>query len=95
MVNDKYKYFVNKDSDDKAGILLNRASTFFTTMEANSYLEKLVRMWQFYHGVYNAGYEGNHQVSFTGEQGELVQIPVNHFRNLAQHIYVMITSTRS
>lgn len=94
MVNDKYKYFVNKDSDDKAGILLNRASTFFTTMEANSYLEKLVRMWQFYHGVYNAGYEGNHQVSFTGEQGELVQIPVNHFRNLAQHIYVMITSNR-
>jgi hypothetical protein len=36
----------------------------------------------------------NHQVQFVGEQGELVQLPVNHFRNLAQHIYVMITANR-
>jgi Hom_end-associated Hint/Homing endonuclease len=35
-----------------------------------------------------------HQINFTGEQGELVTLPVNHFRNIAQHIYVMITSNR-
>jgi len=29
-----------------------------------------------------------------GEQGELVNLAVNHYRNLARHIHVMVTSTR-
>ena len=52
-------------------------------------------MWRAYNGAYLNDYIGyGHRVNFTGEQGELVQIPINHFRNLAQHIYVMITSSR-
>lgn len=87
-------YFAAKPAKDAASILLDRASSFYNYLSANQYLDKLRRMWEFYHGAYNSGYGVGHSTAFTGEQGELVQLPVNHFRNLAQHILVMITTNR-
>lgn len=92
---DSEKYFAAKPANETASALLSKGSSFFNLLRANAYLEKLQRMWQAYHGVYSESYVGyTHRVNFTGEQGELVQLPVNHFRNLAQHIYVMITANR-
>ena len=85
------KYFAAKDAKDTAQILLNKADSFFNNLNANSYIEKLKMAWKFYHGIYG---DTSHQIDFTGEQEELVTLPVNHYRNLAQHIYVMITSNR-
>jgi len=89
-------YFAAKPANDCAGILLGKSQSFFNILRSNAYLEKLQNMWRAYHGAYStdAYVNSGHRVSFTGEQGELVQIPINHFRNLAQHIYVMITSNR-
>jgi len=88
-------YFAAKPAKDAAGILLGKADSFFNVLRSNHHLEKLQNMWRAYHGAYLNDYVGGgHRVQFTGEQGELVQIPINHFRNLAQHIYVMITSSR-
>lgn len=88
-------YFAAKPAKDAAGIVLAKAQSFFNLLRSNAYLEKLQNMWRAYHGSYTSDYVGfGHRVNFTGEQGELVQIPINHFRNLAQHIYVMITSNR-
>ena len=87
-------YFASKDPKDTAGIVLEKAQSFFNLLRANAYLEKLQNMWRFYHGAYENDLGYGHKVNFTGEQGELVQFPVNHFRNLAQHIYVMITANR-
>ena len=88
-------YFAAKPAKDAAGIVLAKAQSFFNLLRANAYLDKLQNMWRAYHGAYTNDYMGyGHRVNFTGEQGELVQIPINHFRNLAQHIYVMITSNR-
>src|SRR6266700_696959 len=87
-------YFAAKSANDTAGILLNRAESFFNLLRSNNYLYKLQRMWRAYHGEYNTNFGEGHSTEFTGEQGELVMLPVNHFRNLAQHIYVMITTNR-
>jgi hypothetical protein len=88
-------YFAAKPAQDAAGIILGKSESFFNILRSNSYLDKLQNMWRAYHGAYLNDYIGyGHRVNFTGEQGELVQIPINHFRNLAQHIYVMITSSR-
>lgn len=35
-----------------------------------------------------------HQITFAGEQGELVNFPVNQFRNIATHMLVMTTANR-
>lgn len=92
---DREMYFAAKEAEETAGILLEKSKSFYNMMESNHYLEKLTDMWRAYHGAYETGYLGSsHQIEFTGEQGELVTLPVNHFRNLAQHIYVMITSNR-
>lgn len=88
------QYFASKDAKDVANICLQKATSFYNTLAANSYLEKLSSMWRMYHGATNNDVGFGHKISFTGEQGELVNLPVNHFRNLAQHMYVMITSNR-
>lgn len=87
-------YFAAKKAEDTASVLLNKADSFFNLLRANAYLEKLANMWRAYAGAYNTDVGMGHQVNFTGEQGELVALPVNHFRNIAQHIYVMITANR-
>lgn len=87
-------YFAAKDAKDAASVILGKADSFFDILESNSYLSKLKDMWRAYHGSYSNYLDSSHKINFTGEQGELVQVPINHFRNIAQHIYVMITTNR-
>jgi len=87
-------YFAAREPEQVASAVLDKAQSFFNLLRANSYLEKLARMWRAYHGAYENDLGFGHRVNFSGEQGELVQLPVNHFRNLARHILVMITSNR-
>ncbi len=98
MRSDSQVYFAAKESKQTAGILMNRSSDWFQTLQTNGYLNKLIMMYDAYHGHYYA--DGNlnrgngHTITFGGEQGELVQLGVNHIRNLAQHMLNMITATR-
>lgn len=87
-------YFAAKDADKTASILLDKSRSFFNTLQSNQYLEKLRRMWKFYHGIFQSSYNVEHKIDFVGEQGELINLPVNHFRNIASHIFNMITATR-
>jgi hypothetical protein len=88
-------YFAAEDAEKLASTCLSKASSFYNILTMNYYLDNLVRMWLFYHGQYNATIAGDsHRVTFTGEQGELVGLPVNHFRNIAQHMLNMITANR-
>ena len=92
--NDYDAYFASKPAKDVAENCMSKGASFFNLLEANAYLEKLSRSWRMYHGAYNNDLGYGHRIDFSGEQGELVQLPVNHYRNIAQHIYVMITSNR-
>lgn len=88
------EYFAAKSPTDTARIILSRANNWFTALNTNGYLDKLREMWAAYHGAYYSDFNGGHQITFGGEQGELVNLPVNHLRNLGQHILVMVTATR-
>lgn len=87
-------YFAARESEQCANAALNKARTFYNDMSMNSYLTKLKKMWKFYYGNFNQGSSNEHSVSFTGEQGELVNLPVNMFRNLARHVINIITANR-
>lgn len=89
---DNKRYFAVKEPEETASILLQKAESFFSDMTKNNYLDKLRVMWKAYHGIYMEG--ADHEIAFTGEQGELAFIPVNHFRNIARHIYTMVTANR-
>ncbi len=88
------RYFAAMEPHETAGICLEKASSFFNVLQSNAYLDKIKKMWRFYHGAFNDGVGLGHQIDFTGEQGEYVSLPVNHFRNLAQHMYNMVTANR-
>lgn len=88
------EYFAAKDADKLASILLNKGRSFFNLLESNAYLEKLNNMWRAYHGDYGNDLDYGHRINFTGEQGEYVNLIVNHFRNIAEHVLNMVTSNR-
>ncbi len=84
-------YFAAKAPEEAASIILSKADSWMNYLQANRFIYKLKRCWAFYHGIYNSD---NHEITFGGEQGELTQISINHLRNLAQHMLVMITANR-
>lgn len=87
-------YFASKEAQECANVLLRRSESFYSSLRYNAYLDKITRMWRAYHGAYNDSVGYGHQIEFTGEEGELVSLPVNHFRNLARITYNMVTATR-
>lgn len=88
-------YFAADTAENLASTCIAKSSSFYNTLNANYYLDKLVSQWQFYHGEYNGSLSGDsHRISFTGEEGELTALPVNHYRNIAEHIINMIAADR-
>jgi hypothetical protein len=88
------EYFASLPAEELTPVLKKKADEWFDTLTSNAYLDKVKRAWQAYHGAYFDDLDGGHAIKFGGEQGELVNLPVNHFRNLAEHILVMITANR-
>lgn len=84
-------YFGNDTAEKTVTFLQRKAQSWFDTLVNNSYIDKIKKSWSAYHGVY---YNDAHEINFGGEQGELVNFAVNHYRNLAQHMLVMVTATR-
>lgn len=84
-------YFVNRPADERAAILLSKASEWFSTLNRSGYLDKIRTLWRAYHGAY---YDESHHINFGGEQGEIVQIGVNHIRNISSILLNMITAVR-
>lgn len=87
-------YFALKPADQTANVLLQKADSWQVFLNSSGYLEKLRNAWKAYYGAFYDDVSNGHQVSFSGEQGELVNLPINHFRNLASNIVNMTTSNR-
>jgi hypothetical protein len=88
------EYFGSKPANECAGMLQEKINAWTTNLEANGYLDKLRMSWAAYHGAYYTDVGTGHQITFGGTEGEITNLPVNHLRNIAQHILVMTTSTR-
>jgi len=85
------KYFAADEAEKTASYLEKKAQYWFKNLNTHRYLDKLRRSWRAYHGSY---YSDGHEITLGGETGELTNLPVNHYRNIAQHILTMVTSNR-
>lgn len=85
------KYFAADTPDKAVETLVEKSKGWFKGITDTDYIDKIKRSWRAYHGQY---YDKGHSLSSGGENGELVNLAVNHYRNLARHIHVMVTSTR-
>lgn len=90
----KDQYFAAKPAQECAAVLEGKASAHYTVLNTSNYIQKIRRSWRYYHGAFNSDVGSGHQITFSGEQGELAQLAVNHYRNIAQHILQMITASR-
>lgn len=88
------EYFAAKPAEDTARIVLSKAHKWFHTLDVNGYLDKLKEAWSAYHGAYYTDIGSGHRITFSGEQGELTNLPVNHYRNICRHILTMVTASR-
>lgn len=87
-------YFAARETNETISVLLAKAQNWFHSLDTSGYLDKLREMWAAYHGAYYSTVQNGHKISFSGEQGELANLPVNHLRNIAQNILVMVTANR-
>lgn len=87
-------YFALEESDIKASILLKKAEAWNNSIITNNYLDKCRASWMAYYGAQKGGAESAHKVTFGGEQGELTQISVNHYGNIASHLINLTTSEK-
>lgn len=88
------QYFASKEGKDTANIVLDKANKWFTGLDTNGYLDTLRSMYAAYYGAYYTDNANANSISFGGEQGELVNMAVNHLRNLGEHMLTIITSVR-
>lgn len=85
------KYFAVDNAEDCVTYLESAAKNWYDSIQRNNYLEKMIRSWSYYYGDF---YDAAHEISFSGESGELVNMPIGHFRNIAQHMLINITASR-
>jgi len=88
---DKDEYFAASSDEKLVTYLQKKSEAWFSSLVSTDYLDKIKRSWQAYYGFY---YEGGHAITFGGETGELVNLPMNHYGNIASHILTMVTATR-
>lgn len=88
------KYFAARTGEDAAKVVLQKANAWFQNLDVNGYLDKLKDAWMAYHGAYYTAVGNGHRITFSGEQDELVNISINHYRNICRHILTMVTSNR-
>lgn len=85
------KYFAVDTAEECVSYLESAAKNWYDSIQKNSYLEKMIRSWSYYYGDF---YDSAHEITVSGESGELINMPIGHFRNIAQHMLINITSTR-
>lgn len=86
------QYFASLEPEKTASDLLRRANEWYQGLYSNNYFETIQRSYMAYHGMFGGG--DGHSISFGGEQGEITNIDINHYQNIAQHMHVMITANK-
>lgn len=84
-------YFAADDADKCVATLQDKCDSWFSTLVENRYLDKMKRSWNAYYGLY---FDNDDNIGFGGEQGELVEFAINHYRNIAEVQLRLITSNR-
>lgn len=90
----KSQYFAAKSPEELAKVVLSKIKNFSSSVYDTGYVDKVKKCYAQYHGMSYDNSASSHEINFTGEQGEITQIGVNHFRNIAQNMLNLITNSR-
>jgi hypothetical protein len=86
-------YFATLAAEEIGEKLLEKIDNYTTEIEANGTFDRLLSS---YNAYYNIDESGHHYAGIVrdGRKGEIHKLKVNDFRNIIQHLLVMIISNR-
>ena len=84
-------YFAADKPEETISYLDDKAKGWYSHIRRNGLLDKMVTSWAYYYGQF---YDASHKITLNGESGELLSMPIGHYRNIAQHILVNVTGSR-
>lgn len=89
-------YFAKKPPKECVDVLEHKVEMWESSVLVSGIADKIQRSNQYYHGSFREGSYGGdeHQILATGDQGEMMEISVNHYRNIGSHILNMVTTNR-
>ena len=85
------QYFATLPSDQVGDELVKRVNEYYQKLQINRHIEKIEKSYRMYYGL---GDDDSSRVMESGEQGELLEIRVNHLRSILNHILVLTTQNR-
>jgi hypothetical protein len=90
------EYFANRDSEECVSVLEDKIQDWEDSLLDSGLVSKIRKSWSMFHGNFNdENNDGSsHEITNTGDQGELLHFPVNHFRNIGEHIINLTTANR-
>jgi hypothetical protein len=91
------KYFATEEEPEKLiECCKERVTKYADYLRASKFYARILRNLRYYHNIFYSFSGGMDQMELKalGEEGELVGISINHFRNLMQHIIGLVTSTK-
>ena len=87
-------YFANLSIEEIGGELDSRVSEYYEQIRLNGRLRLWSQCHKHYYSLNKAGLHDASSIQRGGEQGELSIMRAAHFRNLLQHLIVLITQQR-
>lgn len=87
-------YFAQDESKDCVKSLINKIDSYYDTLESNGMMNKYRNSYASYYGASFESVGEAHRLTFGGTEGELAQLVINDYHNIAQHMLVAITSNR-
>ena len=84
------EYFAKLPTEEIGSALLKRVDDFYLYLSRTG----RNRLWERAYYYYYRAMDHLGDMYYTGEKDEFTNLPVNHFRNLLQHLVVMTTSQR-
>ena len=89
------EYWAAKPDEEFASDLSNAIMQYYRQMDATGRTDVWRRSVRTYYGLDAEGsWRNSSAITYGGEQGELVMLRVNHYRNLIQHMLTMTTASR-
>jgi hypothetical protein len=84
-------YFAAKPKEEITSDLMDKIDAYYGHLERTGHLEKIEESYRMYYGLGN--YSG-HKVHQRGDEGEYLQVRLNHYRSVLNHILVLSTQKR-
>ena len=90
-------YWAIEDAQELAAILTSKREDYLQFLLGSNLGDRILRLWRYYHNFYDQGIasgarsQGGPEIVFEGEDGEMINLSVNHLRSIIHMLLTYIT----